>query len=94
MAVINEYGFDSFDDVIQKIRESDWLTGSKDGSSWKVDFDWVTDPKHYSLILDGYYRDYNPFPNVRPKRKANTFNQMQRNSGESITELEEKLLDN
>ncbi len=94
MAIINEYGLGSFDEAIQKIRESDWLNGSKDGTTWKVDFDWITDPKHYSLILDGYYRDYNPFPDVKSKRKGNTFNQMQSYSGENITELEEKLIDN
>ena len=61
---LKEYGNDSFELVIQEIKNSDFLQGksqSKGRDPFNIDFDWVIKPKNYPKILEGKYRnkDYN-----------------------------------
>lgn len=91
-ALINEYGVSSFDDAIACIRDSDFLQGKKEGYSWRIDFDWLIESNHYPVVLEGYYKDYEPFPSSQGT-KARNFVQIQSRE-ENWPELEKQLIDN
>lgn len=58
-ARLKEYGVDSFQKVVDKIKDSDFLLGKiegKDGRKpFKLTFTWIVDPTHYVETLEGKY---------------------------------------
>ena len=48
-----EYGPNSYLEIIEQIRNSDFLRGST--GKWKVTFDWVVCPSNYPKVLEGNY---------------------------------------
>lgn len=58
-ARLKEYGNGSFRDVINKVKESDFLLGKiegKDGRKpFKLTFSWIVDATHYVDVLEGKY---------------------------------------
>lgn len=92
-AMLNEYGLSSFDDAIECIRNSDFLQGNKEGYTWRITFDWLIDASHYPAVIEGYYKDYEPFPTVKGSTKAKNFVQIQ-SCEENWPELEKQLIDN
>lgn len=57
---LKEYGEDSFDRIIDEIRNSDFLLGkvqSKGKEPFNLSFDWVIKPSNYPKIHEGKYRN-------------------------------------
>lgn len=57
---LKEYGEDSFKQIVDEIRNSDFLQGktqSRGREPFNIDFDWVIKPKNYPKILEGKYRN-------------------------------------
>ena len=60
-ARIKQYGRESFDEVVENIKNSDFLQGKSNSKRpFLVDFDWVIKPSNYPKVLEGKYnnRDY------------------------------------
>ena len=56
---LREFGEDSFDRVIELIKESDFLLGrtsSPNRNPFNINFGWVIKPENYRKILEGYYK--------------------------------------
>lgn len=70
-----EYGDDSFQQVLDRIKESDFLLGkvqNRDGRApFKVTFEWAVKPTHYVNILEGKYNREQSKPNFAPKKPTN-----------------------
>lgn len=49
-------GLTGWGDVLEKIRQSDFLCGGND-RSWKADFDWVITQRNFTKILEGNYNN-------------------------------------
>ena len=89
-ARLREYGFSSFAELVQQIKDSDFLQGKHDGRGWQIDFDWVVHPNNYPKVLEGKYKGrYKEQTNSKVKN----FAQMQTRT-EDWDDLEHKLLDN
>ena len=89
-ARLKQYGPDSFAEVVQQIKESDFLQGKHDGRPWQVDFDWIVHPNNYPKVLEGKYKGkYNP----QPLNKARNFINFEQRQ-EDFAEMERQLLDN
>lgn len=58
-ARFNQYGQNSFDEIIKAIKESDFLQGKHGGRPWQVTFDWVILPRNYPKVLEGNYKNSN-----------------------------------
>lgn len=61
---LKEYGDDSFKQIIDEIKNSDFLQGktqSRGREPFNIDFDWVIKPKNYPKILEGKYRNKDTF---------------------------------
>ena len=57
---LKEYGEDSFYEVVEKIRESDFLQGRTAGRTpFVATFDWVIKPSNYPKVLEGNYDNRN-----------------------------------
>ena len=56
-ARFNQYGADSFVEIIEAIKESDFLQGKHNGRPWQVTFDWVILPSNYPKVLEGNYKN-------------------------------------
>ena len=72
-ARLKQYGEDSFDEIVERIKESDFLQGKHDGKPWQVSFDWVIKPSNYPKVLEGNYKNKSPSGKIEidPKfRKA------------------------
>lgn len=86
---LQTFGAESFLEVIEKIKSSDFLKG-KNKDKWQPDFDWVITPENYTKILEGNYEEiYKPISKVRnfcPEEPERT--------SEDFEELEQQLLDN
>lgn len=57
-ARFRQYGDDSFAEIVDKIKESDFLQG-KNNKGWTVSFDWVIRPNNYPKVLEGNYDNRN-----------------------------------
>lgn len=56
---LKEYGDDSFEKIVEEIKNSDFLLGrtqSKGRQPFNISFDWVISPTYYPQILEGKYR--------------------------------------
>ena len=82
------FGADSFDDVIEQIKQSDYLLGRTDFSNG-IDFDWAVETEHYANILEGKYRNIS-----RNKTKVRDFCRGPERTKEDFEQLENQLLDN
>lgn len=90
-ARLKQYGPDSFAEVVQQIKESDFLQGKHDGRPWQVDFDWIVHPNNYPKVLEGKYKGrYKPQP---VNNRARNFVCIE-NQPEDFEALEKTLLDN
>lgn len=90
-ARLKQYGLDSFSEIVEQIKHSDFLQGKHDGRAWQIDFDWLVHPSNYPKVLEGKYRGtYNPQPVNGKARNFINFEQRQ----EDFEELEKMLLDN
>ncbi len=56
-ARLKQYGSDSFAEIIEAIKESDFLQGKHQGKPWQVTFDWVILPSNYPKVLEGNYKN-------------------------------------
>lgn len=59
---LKEYGAESFDKVIEEIRNSDFLLGrtsSRGRDPFNLDFDWIIGPSNYTKVFEGKYRNKN-----------------------------------
>lgn len=57
-ARIKQYGRDSFDEVVENIKNSDFLQGKSNSKrQFLVDFDWVIKPSNYPKVLEGKYNN-------------------------------------
>ena len=57
---LKEYGEDSFDKVIEEIKNSDFLQGKVSSSGrrpFNLTFSWAIRPDNYKNILEGKYRN-------------------------------------
>ncbi len=89
-ARLRQYGEDSFSEIVEQIKQSDFLQG-KNKKAWTIDFDWVVHPSNYPKVLEGKYKTNrnnmqsgtrNFLPNV------NTY------AGMDFDALEKELLEN
>lgn len=74
-ARLNEYGEDSFDEIIERVKESDWLQGKIPGSNGKgfdLDFGWIVRPQNYCKVLEGKYNNRKPMSNPTPSYEVPT----------------------
>ncbi len=59
-ARFNQYGAESFKEIIEAIKQSDFLQGKHNGKRpWQVTFDWVILPSNYPKVLEGNYKNSN-----------------------------------
>ena len=71
-ARFRQYGEDSFAEIVDKIKESDFLQG-KNNKGWTVSFDWVIRPNNYPKVLEGNYDNRNPANDGQGLRGADIF---------------------
>jgi len=55
-ARINEYGYESIEEVLKKAGKSEFLAGKND-RNWKADIDWIFNPTNFLKILEGKYNN-------------------------------------
>ena len=55
-ARVNEYGVDEVLKAIEKVRNSDFLKGSRD---FIITFDWFVKPNNFPKVLEGNYDNRN-----------------------------------
>lgn len=58
-ARLNQYGKESFAEIIQAVKDSDFLQGKHKGRPWQITFDWVIKPRNYPKVLEGNYKNEN-----------------------------------
>lgn len=90
-ARINQYGFESFKEIVDRIKESDYLQGKING--WQVTFDWVVHPSNYAKVLEGNYKQSFKQQPING-RSRNFVPEINSYSNENFTELEKKLVEN
>lgn len=56
-ARLREYGKDSFAEVVEQIKASDFLQGRTGSRPWQVTFDWLIKPANYPKVLEGTYKN-------------------------------------
>lgn len=66
-ARLGQYGESSFSDIVQEIKDSDFLQGKHNGKPWQVTFDWAILPSNYPKILEGNYRNKGVLPRTKTK---------------------------
>lgn len=71
-ARFRQYGEESFAEIVDKIKESDFLQG-KNNKGWTVSFDWVIRPNNYPKVLEGNYDNRNPANDGQGLRGADIF---------------------
>lgn len=91
-ARLRQYGFESFAEVVEQIKHSEFLQG-KNGKAWQVTFDWVVHPSNYAKVLEGNYAVSRKEPQQN-SRVRNFVNFPSSYAGEDFKALEEQLLDN
>lgn len=57
-ARISEVGFDKILEIITEVSQSDFLNGNNP-RNWTADFDWILEPRNFTKILEGNYRNKN-----------------------------------
>lgn len=58
---LKQYGYDSFAEIVENIKESDFLQGrTYSKSPFVVYFDWVILPNNYPKVLEGNYNQRKP----------------------------------
>ena len=72
-ARIKQYGRDSFDEVVENIKNSDFLQGKSNSKRpFLVDFDWVIKPSNYPKVLEGKYNNRDDGSNFKPRYEMPT----------------------
>ena len=56
-ARLKQFGEDSFEEVINNIKESNFLQGKHNGKPWQITFDWLVLPSNYPKVLEGNYKN-------------------------------------
>lgn len=60
---LKQYGKDSFNEVVENIKNSDFLQGKSNSSRpFIADFDWVIKPTNYPKVLEGKYNNRGTTP--------------------------------
>ena len=91
-ARLREYGKDSFQEIVEQIRASDFLQGRAGTRSWIITFDWVVKPSNYGKVLEGTYRNAD---RQQAQGKAKNFvNIPGTYAGIDMAEFESQMLDN
>ena len=85
---LTTFGPDSFSEVIEKLKQSEYLQGNNK-DNWQPDFDWVVDPDNYRKILEDKFKEV-----YKPIKKSRNFCPEVNRTSEEYAELEEQLLDN
>ena len=63
---LKQYGYDSFAEIVENIKESDFLQGRVFSKSpFVVYFDWVILPNNYPKVLEGNYNQRKPMSEPR-----------------------------
>ena len=91
-ARLRQYGFESFAEVVEQIKHSEFLQG-KNGKAWQVTFDWVVHPSNYAKVLEGNYAVSRKEPQQN-SRVRNFVDFPSSYASEDFKALEEQLLDN
>lgn len=72
-ARIKQYGRDSFDEVVENIKNSDFLQGKSNSKRpFLVDFDWVIKPSNYPKVLEGKYNNRDDGNGFKPRYEMPT----------------------
>jgi len=58
---MKDYSKEEVLEVFKNIEHSDFLTGKNRGSSWKANFDWILKPSNFIKVLEGNYKQTNPY---------------------------------
>lgn len=91
-ARLRQFGEDSFREVVEQIRQSDFLQG-QNPRAWAITFDWVILPKNYPKVLEGNYKTTHN--NMQGRSGTRNFlPTADTNAGMSFEELEKRLLEN
>lgn len=91
-ARLRQFGEDSFREVVEQIRQSDFLQG-QNARAWAITFDWVILPKNYPKVLEGNYKTTHN--NMQGRSGTRNFlPTADTNAGMSFEELEKRLLEN
>lgn len=94
LELVDTYGFDSFEIIVNRIRDSDYLLGLTQNLKNPIDFKWLLDANNYQSVLNGKYDTHcKSLPDKRQSSKVQNFIQMQERK-ENWDILESKLLDN
>lgn len=102
---LKQEGKESFFEIIEQIKSSDFLQGRIVGSNKKpflVDFDWVIHPTNYQRILEGKYRNREQLPQEEPNitvfpkvnQRFNTMMQEPQKTTDEWAAFEAQILDN
>ena len=91
-ARLRQYGFESFAEIVEQIKRSEFLQG-KNGKAWQVTFDWVVHPSNYAKVLEGNYAVSRKEPPLN-KGARNFVDIPSSYASEDFKALEEQLLDN
>lgn len=95
VAVLNDFGLDSFEICISKIKNSEYLQGRTNNRKYPIDFNWLLDPENYSKVLQGKYDKRMALPDKKSGGKVKNFlPTVNSYDNENWNELEGKLLDN
>lgn len=86
-ACIERYGLNSFPEIVEQIKDSDYLLGKAD-RELAASFNWVIDIDNYGKILEGFYK------NKKKKCRSINFCPEPERTSEDFEELEQQLLDN
>lgn len=68
-ARLREYGEESFQVVLEKIRGSTFLRG-QNKNAWMITFDWLIKPNNYKKVLEGQYDDGRSYGKVSGGAKS------------------------
>ena len=82
------FGTDSFYEVIDKIKKSQYLQGNNK-DNWQPDFDWVVEPDNYRKILEDNYKEI-----FKPIKRARNFCPEAEHPPEYYEQLEEQMAEN
>lgn len=91
-ARLREYGKDSFTEIVEQIRASDFLQGRAGTRPWNITFDWVIKPANYAKVLEGTYR--NSERQQAQPRAQNFVKIPSTYAGIDMAEFEQQMCDN
>ena len=91
-ARLREYGKDSFAEIVEQIKASDFLQGRTGTRPWQVTFDWVIKPANYAKVLEGTYKNSD---RQQAQGKAKNFIDIPSSyAGIDMAEFESQMIDN